>query len=340
MMSLVVEPTNVCNRNCVHCARDKLEPRESLPLEVMAQILQQAKALGIKDVCLTGGEPVMYPEFEEMIRLIVDYGLKFKMVTNGFQFKDRVLPLLLQPKVRRSFTGVCFSLDGATADSHDRLRGDGSFKEVMEAASLCRLKQIKVSLKSLITNFNKHELTDLALLGATLEAEKHGFIYPMVTPRLIMKKGVIPSPSELKKLIFWVAGSLSQAIKGYVAIEGFCSDAVVFSCDIFRYFNIDYQGNLILCCYLSHTVDDGKPATMGREFLADLKTEPLADGIARHFQIVAQLIADRLKDAEHLNELTSIPCYWCYKYFGKLEWLRNYPESPWAQGVFGESSRD
>jgi hypothetical protein len=34
-----------------------------------------------------------------------------------------------------------------------------------------------------------------------------------------------------------------------------------------------------------------------------------------------------------------IPCYWCFLHFGKLEWLKNYPRSPWAAAVREEDLR-
>jgi hypothetical protein len=48
---------------------------------------------------------------------------------------------------------------------------------------------------------------------------------------------------------------------------------------------------------------------------------------------VAQLMAARLQDMDDLEGLTYLPCYWCMKHFGKFDWLRDYPESPWATGV-------
>ena len=81
MFSLSIEPTNLCNRNCLHCIRDKLEPRESIPLDLVEKILKEAKALKIGSVSLTGGEVVLYPYLEELIRMIVDCGLRFRLVT-------------------------------------------------------------------------------------------------------------------------------------------------------------------------------------------------------------------------------------------------------------------
>lgn len=333
MLFLSIEPTNLCNRNCLHCLRNKADELESIPLETVDNILSQAKLLGMKRVGLTGGEVAIYPHLEGLVRMIVDYGFNFNMVTNGFMFKDRILPLLLEPKIRKRLDGVCFSLDGATAETHDALRGRGSFKEVMEAATLCRLKEIRVSLKSAITNFNKDEITELALLGATLGVEEQGFLSLYPTPTLI-KKRIIPSPDELNRIVHWIMGSLARTVRTRIHIEGYSSEGVIFSCsNILHGINIDYQGNLILCCNLSHVTEDGKPTTFGDELLADLKEVSLREGIIRHFKAVARLMEARLRDMEKLSGLTYNPCYWCFKHFGKLDWLRDYPDSPWAEGM-------
>ena len=42
---------------------------------------------------------------------------------------------------------------------------------------------------------------------------------------------------------------------------------------------------------------------------------------------------------EQLGDLTLDPCYWCFNHFGKLEWLRDFPESPWSAGVVEEDKR-
>jgi MoaA/NifB/PqqE/SkfB family radical SAM enzyme len=332
MFSLCLEPTNLCNRSCLHCLLDKLEPRESISLDLVEKILREARALKIDSIRLTGGEVALYPHLEELIQLIVDYGCRFRLVTNSFRFRERMLPLLTQPKIRRKLDEVCFSLDGARAASHDALRGEGSFKEVMEAAALCRLKEIPMGLKSTVTNFNKGELSELALLGAALGAEYHNFIYLLPTPRLI-RENIVPSPEELERIILWIVESLAKAVKTRINIDAYCPPNVVFWCNAFHSPTVDYQGKLIFCCALSHVTDDGRPATMGQEFIADLSQVSLSEGIARHFNLLASLIRQRLKDAENLSPLTYIPCYWCLKYFGKLNWLKNYPESPWAAGV-------
>ncbi|MCX8205476.1 MAG: radical SAM protein, partial [Candidatus Nezhaarchaeota archaeon] len=92
MMQLVLMPTTLCNLNCVHCMVDKTTAK-SIPLDLVESVLKQAKDLGIREVCLTGGgEPTMYPHLEELVESIVHYGLRFNLVTNGLRFRDRLLP--------------------------------------------------------------------------------------------------------------------------------------------------------------------------------------------------------------------------------------------------------
>jgi len=339
MYGLSLEPTNICNRNCVHCIRNKEEVLESLSLEMVENILSQAKSLGIKKICLTGGEVTTYPHLEGLVRLMVDLGFNFNLVTNGFHFKERLLPLLSEPRVKEKLEEICFSLDGSRAETHDAIRGNGSFKEVIEAATLCKLQEVRISLKSVITNFNKDkaELTDLALLGATLGATDHGFLPLYPTPRLIKEK-VIPSPEELKGISQWITASLARCIRTNIKLEGCDEDRVIFNCgNIMDVINIDYQGNLILCCNLSHVNEgEGVPTRWGEEFLADLREISLKDAIIRHYHAVARLMAARLNDMDKLSGLTYSPCYWCFKHFHKLEWLRDFPDSPWAAGVLGD----
>lgn len=212
MEGLTIELTNVCNRSCRHCIRNKADPPGLLPLTLAREILAQAEVLGFRSICLTGGEVALYPHLEEFLALVVNHGFTFSLVTNGHRFQDKVLSLLMAPKTQEKLTTVCFSLDGATPETHDALRGPGSFREVIEAAALCKLASIPFSLKSVITNFNKEELTDLAILGANLGTQDHGFLHPFPSPRLV-QEGIIPSPRELHRIVRWITDSLAKRLR-------------------------------------------------------------------------------------------------------------------------------
>lgn len=331
MRTIGLEPTNQCQRSCRHCCRNRADPPEFLPLETAAGILSQARGLGFTMVCLTGGEVALYPYLGELLRLIASSDFDFTLVTNGGRFPGQVLPLLLEPAIRARLAAVYLSLDGATAATHDGLRGPKSFREVVEAATLCQQHDLPFSLKTVLTTANRAELTDLALLGARLGALGHGFLLPFPTPGFI-QSGLLPSPQETEATLRWLQENLMGVTRTQISLEGCALDGVRLNCGhLVDFLNVDYQGNLIFCCTLSHFVQgNGRPTAFGAELVADLKAEPLAEAIVRQFQHAAAVMAARLAGDGTFPALAATPCLWCLRHFGKLDWLRDFPDSPWS----------
>jgi MoaA/NifB/PqqE/SkfB family radical SAM enzyme len=339
MKILALEPTNRCNRSCLHCFRNKADPPGFLPLETAAAVLSQAEALGFKAVGLTGGEVALYPHLGELLRMIAGGGFDFTLVTNGFRFKEYVLPLLLVPEVKERLVSVCFSLDGARAKTHDAIRGPKSFREVIEAVTLCRTHDLPVGLKSALTTLLDHgELTELALLGARLGAVEHAFLCLLPTPRLLAE-GLLAPPEEVRATVRWIEDNLKGVIQTKITVEGYSVTGVLLNCGhLVDALNVDYQGNLIFCCTLSHvTMGDGRPTLPGGELVADLKKVSLKEGIIRQFRQASEIIEARLNDPGKLGGISETPCHWCLKYFGKLDWLKDFPESPWTARLMEES---
>ncbi len=331
MKIIALEPTNRCNRACRHCFRNKADPPGDLPLEVAESVLSQAGALGFKAVCLTGGEVALYPYLGELLRLIAARGFDFTLVTNGYRFPQYVLPLLLEPEVKERLASVTFSLDGAKPATHDGLRGPKSFREVIEGAALCENHRLPLGLKSMITTANREELTELALLGARLGVTEHCFLYPFPTPNLI-RDGLLPTPQEAEDAVQWIKDNLMGVMRNKITVDGHSRDGIILDCgQLVDYLNVDYQGNLIFCCTLSHmTVGDGIPTSFGKELVADLREVPLREAIVRQWRMAAELMEARLNGGGPRG-LSETPCHWCMKYCGKLDWLfRDFPDSPWA----------
>jgi hypothetical protein len=279
----------------------------------------------------------LYPHLADLLHLIVGRGFDFTLVTNGCRFPDYVLPLLLEPKLKERLVSVCFSLDGATARTHDGLRGPKSFREVLEGMTLCRNYHLPLSLKSVVTTANRGELTELALLGARLGAAEHGFLYPFPTPAFI-RDGLLPSPEETQATIRWIQDNLVGITRNKITLEGHSMDGVILNCGhLVDYLNVDYQGNLIFCCTLSHiTQGDGVPTTFGGELLADLKEVPLKEAIVRQFRQAAEVVEAKLNSGGNLHSISKTPCLWCLQYFGKLDWLQDFPDSPWTAWLMAD----
>jgi|UniRef100_A0A7C3SJX8 MoaA/NifB/PqqE/SkfB family radical SAM enzyme len=334
MFSLVFSVTNACNRRCRHCFINRADPPGFLPLELAADILSQARPLGLQRVHLTGGEPGVYPHLEGLIRLVVDHDLSFTLVTNGHRFRERLLPLLREAAVKPRLEHISFSLDGSFPAIHEALRGEGSFQEVLEGVHLCRSLGLPLNLKSVINNNNLDDLTDLALLGAALQARQHQFICPHPTPALIRGK-IMPSPQKLMEVGRWLRTSLAPYVKGEIVIENQPGEVPVFSyCDAWQSPTVDHEGNLFVCCNLcSLSTGEEEPSVFGPERLADLKETPFSEGLKRQFRLWAEIMAARVEEFPRLSGSDHCLCYWCLRRLGKLYWLKEFPDSPWAAAV-------
>lgn len=339
MQVIGLEPTNQCNRRCRHCFRNRADPPGFLLLETAEAVLAQAAALGFKRVYLTGGEVALYPQLGDLLRFMVDLGFDFTLVTNGYRFPDYVLPLLLEPRIREGLVYLSFSLDGVRAETHDGLRGPQSFREVSEAMLLCQNHQLPFNLKTVLTTANRGELSELALLGARLGAAEHDFLYPFPTPDFI-RSGLLPSPEDSADTVRTIRDNLMGVTRTKINVDGYSLDGVMLNCgNLVDYLNVDYQGNLIFCCLLSHmTQGDGVPTSNGGELLADLKQVPLSTAIVRQFRQAAEVMVARLNGGGNLSDLALTPCLWCLKYFGKLAWLKDFPNSPWTSWLWPDQT--
>jgi len=120
-----------CNAKCGFC--DIWErPSPYATLEQVSQNLKGLKALGVKVIDFTGGEPLLHRQLPEMLQMAKQMGFITTVTTNA----------LLYPKYGKRLAGLVdmlhFSLDSADAQTHDTLRGVKCFDKVMESIALAK----------------------------------------------------------------------------------------------------------------------------------------------------------------------------------------------------------
>ena len=134
LTSLYIYAAGSCNLACRHCwIVPKFQPDGDggpyIKLEYVEKAIREAKPLGLRSIKLTGGEPMMHPQFRELATLINDAGLDITVETNG-TLVDAGLARFLKDAVRVCFISV--SLDGIKPETHDALRGvPGSFERAV-----------------------------------------------------------------------------------------------------------------------------------------------------------------------------------------------------------------
>ena len=111
-----------------------------LSLDSIMNIINQLDECGVMQVLLTGGEPLIRPDFPEIVKEISRRGMSIKQLyTNGALLNDKILDCLQEnghdPVVIMSFDGVGW---------HDWMRGvPGAEKAVNNAFELCRQRGVR-----------------------------------------------------------------------------------------------------------------------------------------------------------------------------------------------------
>lgn len=125
-----------CNLACSYCCAES-SPRAAarrVDPAMARAVFDEFRALGGREVLLTGGEPFMHPEFGELVAAA--HGLDVTILTNAMIFgKGRRRETL--ESLDRSVT-LQVSLDSATAELHDAQRGRGSWARALDGIGLAR----------------------------------------------------------------------------------------------------------------------------------------------------------------------------------------------------------
>lgn len=113
---LFFEITSQCNLRCKHCGSSCSSQGEMLTVDDVDSVLQ---TLGKEKpiICLTGGEPMMHPDFFAFAELLRSKGLLWGMTTNATLIDDECAKKLKETEMAT----ISVSLDGMES-SHDSLR--------------------------------------------------------------------------------------------------------------------------------------------------------------------------------------------------------------------------
>lgn len=149
--SIVIEITKKCNKNCIHCYSKLTGQKQDMPDDVIDSIIRLVRK-DFKHVFLTGGEPTLDNRIFPLAENNPD--IMFFMFTNGSTMTDNYAK-------RLSTLGnliPILSIDGNSQLKHDRLRGKGSYGEVMRAIDHLNKNKVPWGYISLVTEFNANEV--------------------------------------------------------------------------------------------------------------------------------------------------------------------------------------
>ncbi len=172
-----IEAASVCNLHCTMCART-FDPRfqpGSDRLGMMSldtiRLLDGIMPTLLKCYVMGNGEPLTNPKFIDIVSFFKTHFVETSFTTNATLMTPEISEML----VRWEVDSITFSIDGATAQTYEKIRRGAHFEEII--SNISRLKEIKqrhntvrpnMILACVIMTDNIHEITELIKLAKSL----------------------------------------------------------------------------------------------------------------------------------------------------------------------------
>ena len=161
------EVTYACNLSCIHCLSDSGKRRtRELSTDQCRRVIDDLSAMKVFQFNIGGGEPFMRPDCLDLLDYAHEKGMVTCISTNGTLIDRDIARRLDHPLVY-----IQVSLDGATPESNDPIRGRGSFEMVLRALEYLREKDIEVSINTVLTRLSFPELDRMSSLAAAYGAK-------------------------------------------------------------------------------------------------------------------------------------------------------------------------
>ncbi len=165
-----LELTPTCNNACSGCSNvfERDTGDAPLPAEDWARLFEKFAPYRPR-LRLTGGEPTLHPEFDQVVRRVEAMGFPFTVFSNArWPNSDQMIEMLTSAS---GLECLLISLHGANAASHEAFTGvTGSFQETINNARKASTAGLSVTTSTVITRHNYAGIAELLALSSDLGA--------------------------------------------------------------------------------------------------------------------------------------------------------------------------
>lgn len=209
----------LCNMNCDMCyvrlSRQEMEKQGRIRsgAEWLALGREMAKA-GTLFLLLTGGEPLLHPDFKEIYTGLKKMGFILTINTNGTLITEEWADFFAKNKPRR----INITLYGADEEAYENLcHYKGGFEKVIRAVELLRQRNVDVKLAGSMATKNADDFSRMMGIAKELDVPLH--IDPYMMPAARERSKPFDEQSRLQPEA--AAAACVSYVKGYLSKEGF-----------------------------------------------------------------------------------------------------------------------
>lgn len=257
-----IDLTYRCNQSCRHCwtrlPEAALEEADELSLEEIGRIAGEARSMGCRRWNISGGEPMLRPDFEEIFDSLTERSADYSLNTNGTLITPAIARRMKRPGNKM------IALYGATAEVYELVtRQPGGFEQALQGIAYLKEAGAGFIIQLVPLQANIHQwpaMVELAQslsrhyrLGATwlyLSAcgsapQNAEILAQRISPREItLLEPPLPSSSEVMEnntCESMQAGGSEQADAGRLFADCIARR---------RAFHIDPYGRMTFCCFI------------------------------------------------------------------------------------------
>ena len=199
-LSLLAELTYRCVLQCPYCSNPlryaESRYREELETADWERVLEEAAALGVVQVALSGGEPTLRRDLLEIARRAREVGLYSTLVTAGTLIPDEKLAALKEAGLDH----IQISIQGADRQVSDLIAGTESFDEKIAACHRVRAFDFPLTINVVLHRLNLHQVPRFVAIAEEVGADKielantqyHGWA-------LVNRKLLLPTRAQVEE---------------------------------------------------------------------------------------------------------------------------------------------
>lgn len=255
LSEISIEILQRCPNRCIYCSsHSNPQATHIIPFEIIKNVIDDAKSLGCKTVCLSGGEPFLHPQILDIISYIAKQQLICYVYTSGIYMKDEVyssLPNEYIEAIRGMVDKVIFNVEADTSALYDQIMGTdvGGFDMMKKSINDCVSSGLVVETHVVPMQVNFKHLKSIFEMCYQLGVSKVSILRLVLQGRALENLSLVKLSGKDNREVTKLIKALNESYKGKVRIGLPYSDS---NCRIYckaasDKINVRYDGNVYPC---------------------------------------------------------------------------------------------
>jgi len=216
-LALIAELTHRCPLHCVYFSNpQELTARTNeLPTETWTRVFDQAAALGVMQLDLTGGEPLARPDLTALVQSARAAGLYVNLITSGLPLDEKRLDEL----IAAGLDHFQLSFQGAREDSANEFSGAKSHAQKLRVLDWLKSRRVGLTLNFVVHRGNLDQLEAMLAIAENSSASRVEFAHVQYYGwALANREQLLPTREQLMHSIDFFKGAQDR-LRGKLRIE-------------------------------------------------------------------------------------------------------------------------